>query len=64
MSIRMVTADIEIAEDETSKEVAERMHEHLYFFAKRHPEFSYEIIENRDLNTIRVKSVTLEDCAN
>lgn len=64
MSIRIVISDIEIPEDESSREVSERMNEHLAFYAAKHPEFSYEINEDRDRNKVVVKTITLEDNAN
>lgn len=64
MSTRIVISEVKLDEDQTSKEVAEAMNERLAYYASNHPEFAYQIEENRDKNKITVKTVTLDGNAN
>lgn len=64
MSIRMNIAEVTPNEGETAKETKEIMEEHLTFYAKRHPEFSFEIKEDKERNKVIVKTVNLDDNAN
>lgn len=64
MSLRLVISEVEL-EDERCEDVASRMRGHLEFYTKKHPEFSFQIIEDTENNKLTVKTVTLEDgCVN
>lgn len=64
MSIRMNIAEVTPEEGDTAKDAKEKMEEHLAFYAKKHPEFSYEIKEDIERNKVIVKTVNLDDNAN
>ena len=64
MSTNLVISNIVLKEDELCIDVAARMEEHLYFYKQRHPEFSYQIVQDIENNKLTIKTLTLQDNAN